>query len=115
MSGYVQVISTTATKEDAMAIAQGLVELRLAACVQIAGPITSYYRWDGQITTGEEWQITAKTKAAFYNEVENAISHLHKYDVPEIIAVPVLDGSANYIRWLEHELSSATPPSDKPL
>lgn len=115
MSGYVQVITTTGSKEDAMAIAQGLVELRLAACVQISGPITSFYRWDGQITTGEEWQCTAKTKASFYSDVENAIGHLHKYDVPEIIAVPIIEGSLNYIRWIEHELSSTATAEDEAL
>src|SRR5690606_31623182 len=101
MPQYIQVLTATSTKEDATAIAQALVELRLAACVQIGGPITSFYRWEGQITTGEEWHLTAKTKASLYSEVENAIRHLHKYDVPEIVALPIEQGHAPYLEWME--------------
>lgn len=109
MTQYVQVVTATGSKEDATAIAQALVELRLAACVQVSGPITSYYRWDGKITTGEEWLCAAKTKADLFGDVENAIRHLHKYDVPEILALPVHAGSQSYLTWVDHELSSDAP------
>jgi periplasmic divalent cation tolerance protein len=103
MSDHIQVVTTTEHQEDAERIARALVEERLAACVQVAGPITSVYRWHGQIETAREWQCCAKTRREFYDEIERAIRRLHPYEVPEILAVPVIAGSADYLAWLEQE------------
>jgi len=104
MSEAIQVSTTTATKEDAQKIAAALVERRLAACVQVGGPITSVYRWQGVIETADEWLCTIKTTRAAYEQVEAAIRQLHPYDEPEIIAVPIVAGSAGYLKWLDQQV-----------
>jgi len=104
MPDYVQVITTTELREDADRIAQALVGERLAACVQVLGPITSTYRWKGQIETAEEWQCWIKTRRELYDQLEQAIRRLHPYEVPEILAVPVLAGSPPYLAWLDGEV-----------
>jgi periplasmic divalent cation tolerance protein len=110
MTDVIQVVTTTPSKELADAIARALIERRLAACVQIAGPITSVYRWQGQIETSSEWTCTIKARAARYAEVEAAIRELHTYDVPEILATPVAAGSAAYLEWLAAEATGDAPP-----
>ena len=92
MHETIQVSTTTATKADAERIAAALVERRLAACVQVGGPIRSCYRWQGKIETAEEWLCTAKTTREAYDQVEQAIRELHPYEEPEIIAVPIVAG-----------------------
>ncbi len=101
---YVQVCTTAGNKSDAQAIADALVEQRLAACVQIVGPITSTYRWQGQVETAEEWLCIAKSRADLYEAVEQAIREVHPYEEPEILAVPVSAGSPSYLRWLDESL-----------
>jgi len=106
MSTHIQVLTTTARREEAERIARELVELRLAACVQIAGPITSIYHWQGKIETGEEWQCLAKTRSDLFARVEEAIRRIHPYEVPEILAIPVVAGSASYLTWLDAETTN---------
>ena len=103
MTDFIQVVTTTEHREDAERIARTLVEERLAACVQVSGPITSTYRWQGKIETAEEWQCCAKTRRDLYEKVEQAIRRLHPYEVPEIVAMPILAGSADYLKWLAEE------------
>ncbi len=105
MSDYLQIVTTTETKDDANRIAAALVERRLAACVQVLGPITSTFRWEGEVQTAEEWQCVAKTRAALYPQVEAAIRELHTYQVPEIIATPIVAGSRAYLDWIDGEVS----------
>lgn len=105
MTDAIQVVTTTAQKADAEKIAAALVERRLAACVQISGPIVSCYRWKGALERAEEWVCTIKTTAAAYPRVEQAIRQLHPYEVPEILALPVLAGSASYLAWLNEEVA----------
>ena len=105
-TSYIQVFTTTARREEAERIARELVEGRLAACVQIVGPITSTYRWQGKIETDEEWQCWAKTRGELFARVEEAIRRIHPYEVPEILAVPVVAGSAKYLAWLNAETVS---------
>ena len=100
----IQVTTTTSEREDADRIAQALVESHLAACVQVLGPLTSTYRWQGQIEIAEEWQVCAKSRRDLYPEIEAAIRQLHPYEVPEIIAVAILEGSLSYLDWLNREL-----------
>jgi len=104
MTDFVQVITTTETKADAQAIANALVEQRLAGCVQIVGPITSTYWWAGKIETAEEWLCLIKSRRDLYAALERAIREVHPYDVPEILAVPVIAGSKAYLEWLDSEL-----------
>jgi periplasmic divalent cation tolerance protein len=104
MTDYIQVVTTTERQEDAERIARALVEARLAACVQIVGPINSTYRWKGAIETAEEWQCAAKSRQNLFAEVDEAIRTIHPYDVPEILAVPIAAGTSAYLEWLEAEL-----------
>jgi len=104
VESHIQVVTTTDKKEDAEKIALSLVERKLAACVQIVGPITSIYRWKGNIETAEEWQCVIKSRKDLYEEIETAIKAIHPYEVPEIIAVPIVAGSGDYLEWLRGEL-----------
>lgn len=103
MTNSIQVLTTTARKQEAQQIAQTLVEERLAACVQILGPITSTYRWQDAIETSEEWLCLIKTRQELYAQVEAAICRVHPYEVPEILAIPVIAGSEDYLAWLQTE------------
>jgi periplasmic divalent cation tolerance protein len=100
MVAAIQVVTTTDSKDEAKRIAQALVERRLAACVQVIGPISCTYRWEGQIETAEEWLCLIKTRQDRYEELETAITELHSYDVPEILATPVVAGNEGYLEWL---------------
>ena len=104
MKSYIQISTTTATKEQAEKIVQHLVETKLAACVQINGPITSIYRWKGKVENAQEWFCLIKTTDDLYNKVEAAIKDLHTYETPEIIAVPIVKGSKEYLNWIDDEL-----------
>jgi len=101
MKSYIQVTTTTETKEQAQKIAQYLVETKLAACVQITGPITSIYRWKGKVENTQEWLCLIKTREELFNKVETAIKKLHSYEIPEIIAVSIFKGSKEYLVWLD--------------
>ena len=87
----------------AMRIAQALVEERLAACVNVLGDCTSVYRWNGAIETAAEIPVIIKTRLARYAEVEGAIRRLHPYELPEIVAVPVVHGLSEYREWVAEE------------
>ena len=104
MTELITVSTTTENKQDASRIASTLVENRLAACVQIHGPVESTYRWEGKVETAMEWICTAKTERRLYDRVECAIQDLHPYDVPEIIALPILEVSRSYRKWCEDQL-----------
>jgi periplasmic divalent cation tolerance protein len=108
MQTYIQVTTTTETKEQAQTIAQHLVETKLAACVQIVGPIASIYHWKGKVENAQEWLCLIKTKDGLYNKMETAIKSLHPYETPEIIAVPIVKGSKEYLNWLDDELENKT-------
>jgi periplasmic divalent cation tolerance protein len=104
MAEYLEVVTTTESRDDAERIARSLVENRLAACVQIRGPIQSTYRWKGEVVTAEEWQCVAKTRRDLYPRVERAIAEMHPYEVPEILAVEIAEISRPYAEWLEGQL-----------
>jgi periplasmic divalent cation tolerance protein len=113
MSEHLQVTSAVGSREDAERIATALVELRLAACVQIVGPIRSVYRWQGSVEQADEWLCQAKTTQGRYDAVEAAIRELHSYDCPEIIATPIVAGSAAYLQWLSEQVAE-TPSANQP-
>ncbi len=103
MNDFVQVVTTTGREEDARRIADLLVEKRLAACVQIVGPVRSVYRWEGKVESAQEWQCQIKTRQALLDELSEAIREVHPYQVPEIIALPIVAGSRDYLTWLEEQ------------
>jgi periplasmic divalent cation tolerance protein len=104
MTDYIQVFTTTENRDDAKMIAGAVVKKRLAACAQILGPITSTYWWEGKIEEAEEWFCIMKGKMDLYDELEKAIRDIHSYEVPEIVAVPIVSGSQSYIQWLDREV-----------
>jgi periplasmic divalent cation tolerance protein len=104
MAEYLQVTTTAGSEEEAEQISAALVERRLAACVQVIGPIASRYRWQGAIEHSTEWMCVAKTSAVRYAELEAAIRELHSYDEPEIVATPIVAGSAGYLKWIGRNL-----------
>ena len=103
MSDFIQVTTTAPSREEADRIAQILVERRLAACVQVMGPIESCYRWKGALERSAEWLCLVKTTRGKYAAVEAAILANHPYEVPEIIACPIESGSEAYLAWLRAE------------
>jgi periplasmic divalent cation tolerance protein len=96
---YCVILATAGGREEADRIAEALVGRRLAACVQLT-EIASTYRWEGEVTEGAEWLMLIKTTAARYEAVEAAILELHTYDVPEIVQLPIVRGSAAYLAWV---------------
>jgi periplasmic divalent cation tolerance protein len=106
MSDFLQVTTTTGTREIADRIAIELVDLRLAACVQVSGPIQSTYRWQGKVVNSEEWLCAAKTSRAQLPAIQQLLKRLHPYEVPELIATPIVGGSDAYLRWLEEQLTT---------
>jgi periplasmic divalent cation tolerance protein len=101
MADCVQVLTTVGSEEEAGRIASLLLERKLAACVQVLGPIVSRYRWEGAVEEAREWQLLVKTTRAAYRAVEGAIREAHSYDEPEIVATPIVAGSAGYLAWIE--------------
>jgi periplasmic divalent cation tolerance protein len=104
MKSFIQVSTTTETKENAQKIAQYLVKQKLAACVQITGPIESIYRWKSKVETASEWLCLIKTRDILFDKVQEAIKKLHPYETPEIVAVPIVKVSKEYLNWLNDEL-----------
>jgi periplasmic divalent cation tolerance protein len=98
---YIIVLITTPNQETSEVIARTLLEKKLAACVNMVAPVSSLYTWEGDINRDEEMLLLVKSKAAlFESELIPAVQAVHPYDVPEIIALPILMGSANYLAWI---------------
>jgi len=91
---------TAASADEATRIAQALVEERLAACVNIVAPIVSVYRWEGRVQQDAEVLLIIKTTDARLPDLIRRVKALHSYQVPEVIALPIADGSPDYLRWL---------------
>ena len=105
MRKYIQVVTTTDSKEIAEKIANSVIEQRLAVCVQISNCL-SIYRWQGDVERAQEFVCVMKSSMDLYSELEQAIRSVHTYEVPEIIATEIIAGSSDYLVWLEQELRS---------
>jgi periplasmic divalent cation tolerance protein len=103
---HVIVISTTDSETAARDLATGAITAKLGACAQIVGPITSVYRWNGEVASEQEWRVEIKTAADRVATLTEHIKAQHSYDLPEIIATPITDGSAEYLAWLVTETRS---------
>jgi periplasmic divalent cation tolerance protein len=106
MSDLLQITTTTGTREVAERIAVELVDLRLAACVQLSGPMTSIYRWQGNVENADEWLCTAKTSREKLPAIQELLKRLHPYELPELIATPIVGGSEAYLKWLAEQLTT---------
>jgi periplasmic divalent cation tolerance protein len=104
---YGIVLVAASSKAEGEAIAKALVEAQMAACVALT-PVHSVYRWQGQIESEPEWQLAIKTDLAQFPSLETKIRSLHSYEVPEIIALPIVAGSQAYLQWIS-ETVNATP------
>jgi periplasmic divalent cation tolerance protein len=93
------VLVTVPSKEQAAAIAQTLVNTKLAACVSFF-PVHSVYTWQGKVQQDDEWQLVIKSCLAKFTELETTIRAIHPYEVPEIIALPIVEGSTPYLQWI---------------
>ena len=103
MRDFIQVTTTASTKDQAAKIATAHLERRLAACVQVVGPIESHYWWNGKIEQSNEWLCIIKTIRERYPAVESTIRTNHSYEIPEIVACPIEGGSEPYLEWLRSE------------
>jgi periplasmic divalent cation tolerance protein len=104
MTDKIVVMTTCDSGELAEQIGQHLVERRLAACVEILPGARSIYRWGGKIEDAHEWVLVIKTRRDRFEALRDAILKKHSYDVPELIALPVVDGSAAYLSWIDQEV-----------
>lgn len=103
MAEHLMLITTTDSREEADKLAASVINARLAACAQVDGPISSVYWWEGEATSDQEWRLMFKTSAERYEDVEEHIKANHSYDVPEIVATPLTEGSAEYLGWVTRE------------
>ena len=104
MSDLRVVLVTAGSQEEADRIATALVTEMLAACVNMIPGVTSVYRWDGEIQRDQEWLLVVKSRHDVLDALVQRVRALHSYDLPEIIAMPVVGGSQDYLRWLDREV-----------
>lgn len=112
MSEQVVVLMTASSQEEASAIASALVSERLAACVNVIPGVTSVYRWQGNVEKDQEWLLVAKSHRGLLDALVQRVQGLHSYDVPEVIALPLIGGSDAYLRWLDGQVRSQSCPED---
>ena len=106
MTDKIVVLSTCDSREGASTLARGLIEQRLAACVNILPGVESVYRWKGELETASEWLLIIKSRRDLFPALRAAIEKLHTYEVPEIIALPIVEGSESYLEWLAREITA---------
>ncbi|MBO0828142.1 MAG: divalent-cation tolerance protein CutA [Streptosporangiales bacterium] len=100
---HVRVETTVGSADAAASLARPVVEQRLVACAQVVGPIASTYRWEGSVTTDQEWLVVMKTAADRLDDLVAQLRSVHPYDVPEIVATPVVGGNPEYLRWVTEQ------------
>ncbi len=102
---HILVITTFSEKEDAKKFGELVIKKELGACVQILGPIESIYSWNDKVGDSEEYICFIKTKKDLYEELEELILEIHPYETPELIAVDIVEGSEEYLDWINHVTS----------
>ena len=107
MTDKIVVLVTAGSEEEAERIARSLVEKRLAACVNLVSPVQSVYRWEGEVTKDVEVLLVIKTSRALFEQVRHEVENIHSYHVPEVICLPIIDGSANYLNWLTESIGTS--------
>ncbi len=95
------VLVTCGSEEEALKIAKALVEEHLGACVNLVSPVRSIYRWEGEVRDEKEWLLIIKTQKQRLEELERKVKALHSYSVPEIISLPITEGSSAYLNWIK--------------
>ncbi len=107
MTDKIVILSTCSTEEEAEKLARSLVEARLAACVSVIPRMRSFYHWNGAIESGDECLLLIKSPRELFEPVRAKLATVHSYEVPELLALPVVEGSANYMNWLTANLLDA--------
>ena len=107
MTDKIAVLTTCGSEGEARRIARGLVEARLAACVAATPGMVSVYRWKGALEESREWSLAIKTRRDLFPAVCAEIRRLHSYELPEIIALQIVEGSREYLEWMDDELRPA--------
>jgi periplasmic divalent cation tolerance protein len=110
MTDKIVVFSACGSAMEADAIARRLVEKRLAACVNLLPGARSIYHWKGAMEESEEVLLVIKSSRALFRELRAELEKVHSYEVPELIAMPIVDGSEQYLEWMDHELAAAKAP-----
>ena len=105
MSEYAIVLITTPDEEMAAKIAKSLVKNQLAACVSIIPQVRSIYRWEGEICDDNEVQLIVKTVTEVFDQVQRVVKDIHSYDIPEIMLLPIENGSEDYLQWIDNCVS----------
>jgi len=101
---YIVVIVTTSNKEEAVKIVRNLLKERLIACANIVGPISSLFWWQSKIDEANEFLVFMKSHKSLFERLSERVREIHSYDVPEIIALPIIEGSPPYLDWLKASL-----------
>lgn len=104
MTDKIVILCTCATEDEAHKLARALVEERLAACVNVLPDIRSFYRWKGEVQSESEWLLLIKSSRELFAALLARLESIHSYEVPEVIALPVMEGSPNYMDWLQANL-----------
>jgi periplasmic divalent cation tolerance protein len=112
MTDKILVFSTCETEEEAARLARTLVEKKLAACVNILPGARSIYRWQGKVEDAKEFLLTIKSRRDLFDQLRAELEHMHSYEVPEAIAIPIVDASERYLKWIEGALASGAQPAE---
>ena len=103
MTDKILVLSTASSPDEAARLARALVDAHLAACVNVVPGASSVYRWKGEVEQAAECLLLIKSRRALFERLQLEIRKHHSYEVPEVIALPIIDGSPGYLEWLERE------------
>jgi len=106
-NNYIVVLVTAKDTEEAHDIADALIDQRLAACVNIAAEVDSHYRWQGKVESAQESLLIVKSRQALLPEIIKAVRKIHSYETPEIIALPIIGGNEEYLKWMERETKNS--------
>ncbi len=103
-SAYIVLFITTGTDEEAHKIAEVLLEQRKVACVNIVPEVSSLFWWQDKLDSARESLLIVKTEASYLNEIVGLVKQIHSYDIPEIIALPIVGGNQDYLEWIGREI-----------
>ena len=103
MTDKIVVFTTCGSEDEARKLATILIEKHMAACVNISAPVTSVYRWKGAVEQSQEFLLMIKSRRERFEELRVMLESAHSYELPEVLALPVVDGSPNYLAWVEAE------------
>jgi periplasmic divalent cation tolerance protein len=104
MTENIVILNTCSTEEEAARIARALIADGLAACVNVLPGARSFYRWKGEVEDAAEWLLIIKSSRRLFEAVRTAIEKTHSYEVPEIVALPIIESAPNYLNWMRESL-----------